>query len=80
MYGMSWARYEGRALADSTMIGDALRAELENHIRVHNPHLTDIRVERVTATGEYDAHARPARRWYTVTYLADDGQGHQAGP
>lgn len=80
MYGVSWARYEGRALADTTLTGGALLAELEDHIRGHNPHLTDVRVEQATATEEYEAGVRPARRWYEVTYLADDGRGHEAKP
>jgi hypothetical protein len=80
MYGVSWARYEGRALADISLTGGALLAELEGYIRVHNPHLTDVRVERPTATEGYDTRVRPPRRWYNVTYLADDGQGHAAEP
>ena len=72
---MSWTRYEGRALADATLTGEALLAELEDHIRVHNPRLTDVRLERATVTERYDAGARPPRRWYDVIYLADDGEG-----
>ncbi|HKI41247.1 MAG TPA: hypothetical protein VKA66_12860 [Mycobacterium sp.] len=77
---MSWTRYEGRALADATLTGDALLAQLEDHIRVHNPQLTDVRLEQAVATEGYDARTGPPRRWYTVTYLADDGEGHQAEP
>lgn len=77
---MSWTRYEGSALADTTLTGDALLAELEDQIRVQNSHLTDVRLEQATATEVYDAGARPLRRWYKVTYLADDGQGHEAKP
>ena len=73
---MSWTRYEGKALADITLDGGALLAELEGYIRVHNPHLTDVRVEQATATEGYDTDVRPSRRWYKVTYLADNGQGH----
>ena len=73
---MSWTRYEGKAPADITLNDDALLAELEGYIRVHNPHLTDVRVEQATATEGYDRDVRPPRRWYTVTYLADNGQGH----
>ena len=73
---MSWARYEGRALGDTTLADDALLAELEDYIRVHNPNLTDVRLELVTATEEADTPARPSRRWYEVTYLADDGEGY----
>ena len=47
---VGWTRYEGRALADLTLDGDALFAELEDYVRVHNPHFTDIRMERATAT------------------------------
>jgi hypothetical protein len=64
------------ALADTTLNGGALLAELEGYIRVHNPHLTDVRVEQATATEGYDTDVRPPRRWYKVTYLADNGQGH----
>ena len=77
---MSWKRYEGSALADITLTGAALHAELEDYIRVCNSHLTDVRVEHVTATEEYDTRARPPRRSYKVTYLADDGLGHAARP
>jgi hypothetical protein len=77
---VSWKRYEGRALADTALTGDALHAEIEDYVRVHNSHLTDVRVERVTPTGEYDTRIRPPRRWYEVTYLADDGRGHTTKP
>lgn len=69
---MSWSRYEGRALADIHLEGGALFAELEDFIRVHNPQLTDIRLERATATGDYVPGVRPSRRWYDVIYLADN--------
>lgn len=77
---MSWTRYEGRALAGVTLAGAARDAELEGYIRVHNPHLTDVRVEQATVTDEYDPHTQTAARWYNVTYLADDGQGHAVEP
>ncbi len=70
MWGVSWTRYTGRALADINLDGDALHAELEDHIRVDNPHLTDVRLERATAAEAFDA-AR-VRRWYEVSYLAQD--------
>jgi len=76
MYDVSWTRYEGRALADATLAGEALNAALEDHIRVHNPHLTDVRADQVTPTEEYDTTTAPPRRWYSVTYLAEDGEGH----
>lgn len=60
------------ALADKTLTGGALLAELEDYIRVHNPHLTDVRLELATATEGSDPGVRPPRRWYKVTYLADD--------
>ena len=63
-----------------TLTGDALLAELEDYIRVHNPLLTDVRLERATATEEYDTGVRPPRRWYMVTYLADDGEGYGIKP
>lgn len=68
---MSWKRYEGRALADATLTGDALEAALEDRVRVENPHLTDVRVESVLATEDYDTKVEPPRRWYLVTYLAE---------
>ena len=74
---MGWTRYEGRALADATLTGDALMAQLEDHIRVHNPRLTDVRLEHATATRGYEEGARLPRRWYDVTYLAEDGEGQQ---
>ncbi|OBF49953.1 hypothetical protein A5756_22315 [Mycobacterium sp. 852002-53434_SCH5985345] len=77
---MSWAKREAKALADVTLTGDALLAELEDYIRVHNPLLTDVRLERATATEEYDTGAQPPRRWYDVTYLADDGEGYGIRP
>ncbi|OBH05267.1 MULTISPECIES: hypothetical protein [unclassified Mycobacterium] len=72
---MSWTRHRGKALAEVALTGDALLAELEDYIRLENPNLTDVRLERATATDGYDAGARSPRRWYEVTYLADDGQG-----
>lgn len=68
---MSWTRYEGRALADITLAGGARDAQLEDYIRMRNPHLTDIRLEQATATEGYDTSVQPLRRWYKVTYLAD---------
>jgi hypothetical protein len=76
MDDVSWSRYEGKALADPALAGGALHAALEDYIRVRNPHLTDVRADQATATEEYDTGATPPRRWYQVTYLADDGQGH----
>lgn len=70
--GVSWTRYEGRALADTSLDGDALHAQLEDYVRLCSPHLTDIRLERATATESYDTSAQPPRRWYDVTYVADD--------
>ena len=69
---MVWMRYEGRALADATLTGAARDAELEDGIRLQNPNLTDIRLERATET---DGSEIGPRRWYTVTYLAEDGEG-----
>ncbi|MCV7097140.1 hypothetical protein [Mycobacterium kubicae] len=68
---MSWTRYQGRALADPRLHGDALHVQLEDHVRVHNPQLTDVRLERACATDEYDTTLRPPRRWYVVTYVAE---------
>ncbi len=75
---MSWTRYEGKALADTTLNGGALLAELEGYIRVHNPHLTDVRVEQATAT-EGVRHGCPTAFRAVVQshlLLADNGQGH----
>ncbi|ORV48674.1 hypothetical protein AWC03_24705 [Mycobacterium europaeum] len=77
---MSWAKREAKALADTVLTGDALLAELEDYIRVHNPQLTDVRLERATPTEEYDHNVEPPRRWYVVTYLADDGEGYGIKP
>lgn len=73
---MSWAKREGKALADTALTGDALLAELEDYIRVDNPRLTDVRLDRAMPTEEYDTGVHPPRRWYEVTYLADDGEGY----
>lgn len=77
---MSWAKREGRALADPTLTGDALLAELEDYVRADNPLLTDVRLDRATPTDEYDTSVQPPRRWYDVTYLADDGEGYGIRP
>ena len=76
MEGVSWNRYEGRALAGASLAGQALHAELEDSVRAQNPQLTDVRLERATETEEY---ATPHRRWFLVTYLADDGLGNDRG-
>ncbi|BBX44808.1 hypothetical protein GCM10009641_26000 [Mycobacterium cookii] len=72
---MSWSRYEGRAPAEATLTGAARDAELEGFLRLQNPQLTDVRLERATAVDGDDAGNRPDLRWYSVVYLADDGQG-----
>ncbi len=72
MDGVSWSRYEGRALADPRLAGDALFAELADFVRSQNSQLTDIRLERAYAAAEYDTSVEPARRWYDVVYLADE--------
>ncbi|MFZ1162294.1 hypothetical protein [Mycobacterium sp.] len=74
---MSWSRYTGKAPAEITLTGDARDAELEDFIRLQNPHLTDVRLEHATAT-DNDVELQPDRQWYVVTYLADDGEGHIA--
>ena len=68
---MGWHRYEGRALADGALSGEARDTELESFIRLDNSHLCDVRLESALATAEY----QQSRRWYEVTYLADDGEG-----
>ena len=75
---MSWSRYEGKAPAERTLTGAARDAELEDFIRLQNPHLTDVRLEQATLTGADDVDVQPDRLWYSVTYLADDGEGHSA--
>lgn len=76
MSGVSWSRYEGTAPAERTLTGAARDAELEDFIRLQNPNLTDVRLERATPTEVDDVDVQPDRRWYSVTYLADDGEGH----
>ncbi|OBK18356.1 hypothetical protein [Mycobacterium asiaticum] len=68
---MGWTRYEGRALANPTLHGDALLAALQDHILLYNTHFTDVRLDRATATDEYDTSVRPPRRWYVVSYVAE---------
>jgi hypothetical protein len=68
---VGWKRYEGRALADSTLTGAARDAELEGFVRLDNSHLCDVRLESATETDSY----AQSRRWYQVTYWADDGEG-----
>ena len=78
MSGVSWSRYEGKAPAERTLTGAARDAELEDFIRLQNPHLTDVRLEQATLTEADDVDVQPDRQWYSVTYLADDGEGHNA--
>ena len=68
---MGWRRYEGRALADADLSGEARDTELEAFIRLDNSHLCDVRLESATETEDHTL----SRRWYEVTYLADDGAG-----
>jgi hypothetical protein len=68
---VAWRQYEGRALADSSLTGEARDAELESFIRLDNSHLCDVRLESAAATDDHEL----SRRWYRVTYLADDGAG-----
>jgi hypothetical protein len=70
--GVSWTRYEGRALADVTLTGAALFAELEDYIRLQHLHFTDVRMGQATATEVYDTTVQPAKQWYQVTYFAED--------
>jgi hypothetical protein len=76
MSGVSWSRYEGTAPAERTLTGAARDAELEDFIRLQNPNLTDVRLERATPTEVDDVDVQPDRQWYSVTYLADNGEGH----
>jgi hypothetical protein len=75
---VSWTRYEGTAPADATLSGAARDAELEDFLRLQNPHLTDLRLEQATAIGSPDTGSDPNQQWYSVTYLADDGEGYVA--
>jgi hypothetical protein len=77
MSGVSWSRYEGKAPAERTLTGAARDAELEDFIRLQNSHLTDVRLEQATLTEADDVDVQPDRQWYSVTYLADDGEGHR---
>jgi hypothetical protein len=77
MSGVSWSRYQGKAPAERTLTGAARDAELEDFIRLQNPHLTDVRLEQATLTEADDVDVQPDRQWYSVTYLADDGEGHR---
>jgi hypothetical protein len=77
MSGVSWSRYEGKAPAEIALSDAARDAELEDFIRLQNPHLTDVRLEQATAIEADDAQSD--RQWYLVTYLADNGEGHTAG-
>ena len=76
MGGVSWSRYEGKAPAAVTLAGPARDAELEDFIRLQNPHLTDVRLEQATLNEADGVDIQPDRQWYSVTYLADDGEGH----
>lgn len=76
MSRMSWSRYEGRAPAQPHLTGAARDAQLEDFVRLQNPHLTDVRLEQATVT-DGDRTARSAGlQWYRVTYVGDDGEGH----
>jgi hypothetical protein len=68
---LSWHRYQGRALAGAALTGEARDTELEAYIRFARSDLCDVRLESAAETDEHEG----ARRWYEVTYLADDGDG-----
>ncbi|OBK41519.1 hypothetical protein A5658_18350 [Mycobacterium sp. 1245111.1] len=68
---MGWHRYRGRALAGAALTGEARDTELEAFIRLDRSDLCDVRLESATETADFEA----SRRWYDVTYLADDGCG-----
>lgn len=74
---MSWRRCHGKALADAALTGEALDCQLEDYIRLRDPQLTDIRLERATPARAQEAHegdsgVAASQRWYDVTYLAND--------
>ena len=73
---MGWHRHRGRALADAASTGEARDTELEAFIRLGHSDFCDVRLESATETGDYER----SRRWYEVTYLADDGEGASLGP
>jgi hypothetical protein len=68
---LGWHRYQGRALADAALTGEARDTELEAFIRLDRSDLCDVRLESATETNEHEG----ARQWYDVIYLADDGDG-----
>jgi hypothetical protein len=68
---VGWHRYEGRALADGALTGEARDTELEAFIRLDHSDLCDVRLESATETANHEQ----SRRWYEVTYLAEDGEG-----
>ncbi|OBF22961.1 hypothetical protein A5725_12265 [Mycobacterium kubicae] len=68
---MSWTKFEGKALANPALDGAALHAELEDHIRIQNPQLTDVRLVHSAPTDEFGSQGTPLRRWYAVTYVAE---------
>ena len=69
MYGVSWTRYDGSALADITLQGGALLAELEDYIRLRNPHFTDsagLRELPLPGRQEHVVLSKPADRSLTA--------------
>jgi Cell wall synthesis protein CwsA len=57
------------------LTGEARDAELEGFIRLERSDLCDVRLESAAETESYNL----SRRWYAVTYLADDGSGGEGG-
>ncbi|UMB69813.1 hypothetical protein [Mycobacterium paraterrae] len=58
-------------MADLALTGEARDTELEAYIRLDHSELCDVRLESAVETPDFEQ----SRRWYAVTYLADDGQG-----
>lgn len=74
---MAWTKYEGQALANSTLTGAELAAELEAEIRRQNPNFTDVRVGHARAITDRETAGQQAEQWYDVTYFAEDPAGAQ---
>jgi hypothetical protein len=70
------ARHQGRALADPRRADlpgnpNALFEELERHLQLQHPDLTNISVSWAGATGDWDTNVMPVRRWFDVRYTTD---------
>lgn len=70
-YHWRLTKHHGKAIADPKL-GNTTRfyLQLEKHLEMQYPHLKNIRIIGVTATGICDAVSE--REWYDVIFLADD--------